>query len=124
MTRILVTGSRDWDDWETIVDGISFVQAIYSNENENITLVVGRCPTGADYIAERLAVLLGWEIEPHPADWDKYGKAAGPIRNKEMVDSGADMCIAFPKGASRGTRGCIKLAMEAGIHCEIWEGCL
>lgn len=58
--------------------------------------------------------------------WTKYGRAAGPIRNKEMVRLGADLCLAFPdhpKGqGSRGTWGCIDLAHQAGIPILIvWQ---
>lgn len=55
------------------------------------------------------------EIESHPAEWGKYGDAAGPIRNAKMVSLGADVCLAFQKGNSSGTAGCITLADKAGI---------
>jgi len=59
------------------------------------------------------------QAEVHRADWKKYGRAAGPIRNKQMVELGADLCLAFPdhpKGhGSRGTWNCVKLAQQAGI---------
>jgi len=61
-----------------------------------ITIVVGDCPTGADgevlYIASHYS---NWHVEVHRADWAKYGRKAGPIRNMEMVDSGVDICLAF-----------------------------
>ncbi|BBX09437.1 hypothetical protein MAIC_42400 [Mycolicibacterium aichiense] len=53
--------------------------------------------------------------EWHPADWDQYGKAAGHIRNNHMVSLGADLCLPFPLGESRGTRGCMLAAQKAGI---------
>lgn len=69
---------------------------------------------GADMLAAHIGRSMGLEIEAHPARWDVYGKAAGPLRNKEMVELGADLVLAFPVGESRGTRGCMRLAREKG----------
>lgn len=75
---------------------------------------------GADAMADHWASIvqrmgLPVKVESHNADWDRHGKAAGPIRNQEMVDAGADVCLAFPLGESRGTRHCMKAAEQAGI---------
>jgi len=51
--------------------------------------------------------------------WDRQGNAAGPMRNKRMADLGAVLCLAFPKGESRGTWDCIKRANRAGIPVRI-----
>lgn len=58
---------------------------------------------GADTIAESVAEELGWQVEVFPAEWSKYGKQAGGMRNQQMVDHGADICLAFPLGTSVGT---------------------
>jgi hypothetical protein len=82
------------------------------------TVVHGACPNGADAIAEALAkVDLGWETDPHPADWDLYGKSAGHIRNQEMVDLEPDVCLGFFKkgAANKGTMDCVTRALKAGI---------
>lgn len=52
--------------------------------------------------------------EPHPADWS-WGNGAGMHRNQEMVDLGADVCLAFIRGKSSGTRDCADKAAKAGI---------
>ena len=111
--RILVTGSRDWGDVQTLEN------ALAAYVGDEVTLVSGACPTGADLLAEVFAKRAGWEVERHPADWDKRGKAAGPLRNQEMVDLGADVCVAFPLGESRGTRDCMSRAEGAGIPVRV-----
>jgi hypothetical protein len=76
---------------------------------------------GGDLICHQEAIALGFTPEPHPADWKRHGRAAGPIRNAEMVALGADVCLALPIGLSPGTRGCIDLAEAAGIPVRCYE---
>lgn len=99
-----------------------------------MVLVSGACPTGADALAEECAAAWGWEVERHPADWDRLGGVAGFQRNADMVRLGADVCIAFlapctkkdcralrqPHG-SHGTKHCAGLAAGAGIPVR-WYG--
>lgn len=113
MTRILITGSRDWTDL-TIIQNAITVHTL-GKSKWRTTIVHGACPTGADYLAAKFALDKGLNVEAYPADWDKYGRAAGPMRNQRMVDLGADICLAFPLGESRGTRHCMKAAEKAGI---------
>ena len=108
--RILITGSRNWNDVETMIEVLS----PYNMTRDVKTLVHGGA-AGADIIAGEIAAEFGWYVEEYPADWTKHGKAAGPIRNQKMVDLGADVCLAFPLGESRGTRHCMKAAEKAGI---------
>ncbi len=110
--RILITGSRDWDDMAQIWDELNLL----TGEDVGHTLVSGACPKGADRMAEDWAECQpDVEIERHPADWDKYGKRAGFIRNDEMVKLGADVCLAFIKNESKGASMTARLAEEAGI---------
>lgn len=110
MSRILVTGSRDWTDREKVEEYLYLL----SGEEGNV-LVHGACPTGADRIADELTYAQPWTVERHPADWT-LGKAAGPLRNQAMVDLGADVCIAFLLPGSRGTVDCAARAEAAGIR--------
>lgn len=118
--RILVTGSRNWTDKHAIGRAL-FDQFLESPVGASFVVVHGDCPTGAD--AQAKAIIEAWgrnnshiHQESHPADWDTHGKAAGPLRNQEMVDLGADVCLAFPLGDSRGTRDCMRRADAAGIR--------
>lgn len=115
--RILVTGSRDWDDELEI----KRVLREHDVNLWNMVLVSGACPTGADAMAERIAESLGWLIERHPANWNKYGKRAGFVRNSEMVNLGADVCLAFIKNESRGATMTATLAIKAGIDTLVFR---
>lgn len=119
--RILVTGSRHWRDRETIERALLAVWLEFDRPTDMI-LMHGDCPTGADQIASDCWKRNGLPEDPHPADWDRHGRAAGPIRNQHMVDIGADVVLAFPLGKSPGTRGCIKAARAAGLPVRIYEG--
>lgn len=119
--RLLVTGSRHWTDRAIIGRALLDVWLEFDRPADMV-LVHGDCPTGADRIAKDLWELQGLPTEPHPADWDRHGRAAGPIRNQHMVDLGADVVLAFPLRESRGTRGCIKAAQAADLNVRIYEG--
>lgn len=103
--RVLVCGGRDYHDWDrlrAVLDDIP------------ITVMVEGCARGADSLAERYATLVTIDNEHYPADWDRHGKAAGPIRNKQMLDEGLpELVVAFPGG--RGTANMIEQAERAGV---------
>lgn len=103
-----MTGSRDWTDDDVIAD------ALIKHGRAGCTVVQG-CARGADQIAASVARSLGYRTEDHPAFWSTYGRRAGFVRNKEMVDAGADLCLAFIKSRSRGATMCADLAEAAGI---------
>lgn len=116
MTRILVTGSRYWSDRAAVHRALN----VEFYTHGPLTVVHGGCASGADAYAAEWAQLYaadGVTEESHAADWDRHGKAAGPIRNGQMVAKGADLVLAFlqPGAANNGTRNCIKLATAAGI---------
>lgn len=120
--RILITGSRDWTDKMALFGAIIDLTNWHPIDWDDTVIVHGDCPTGADAMAQEFAEAYNIQFERYPADWTKHGRAAGPIRNKVMVDKGADIVLAFPKGKSAGTRGCMKLAQEAGLAVKVFEG--
>jgi YspA, cpYpsA-related SLOG family len=111
--RVLVTGSREWDDAEALLFELAGMTLLHPGA----VVVHGACPSGADKLAGAAAGQLGLPQEPHPADWTGYGKSAGFIRNAEMVALGADLCLAFYKrgAGNKGTNHCASLAEKAGI---------
>jgi hypothetical protein len=113
--RILVTGARDWDD-----RGI--VSSTLEAFGPGHTLIHGDCPTGADAIAHETAARLGWAIEPMPAEWRRYGPAAGPIRNRRMLEEGRPhLVLAFHLDLdhSKGTADCVRQARDRRIP--VWQ---
>ncbi len=111
--RILVTGSRDWDDWRTITGAL--IQGRRDFSPDEIPTVVHGCARGADFLAAQAARKLGWHVEDHPAGWERHGRRAGPRRNAEMVALGAGICLAFIKDGSPGATHCAGLAEKATI---------
>lgn len=114
--KLVVAGCRDFDDYsllsaeldEYLKDKI---------KTHNVTIVSG-CATGADSLGEEYATQKGLNIKKFPADWDKYGNAAGPKRNLQMAEY-ADAVIVFWDNKSSGTRNMIECARRENIPCKI-----
>lgn len=108
--RVLITGSRNWDRPEVIAYALGHALG----EIGPFILVHGDA-RGADKMAAQIHESYGFTSEPHPANWESLGKRAGFVRNSEMVDLGADLCLAFIKDNSKGATMCADLAEQAGI---------
>jgi len=115
---ILITGSRNWEDQELIRS------ALLPYANKTVLLIHGDC-RGADKLAGEVAEELNFQLSVAPANWKLYGRAAGPIRNKEMVtqakkfqESGiSTIVLAFHDSLhlSKGTKSCVEMAIKAGL---------
>lgn len=103
--KAIVCGGRNYSDQHRLFSEL---------DGEGISVVIHGCASGADMLAVLWAVQMGIPVVAFPADWDKHGRAAGPIRNKQMLDDGKpDIVIAFPGG--RGTENMISQAEAAGV---------
>lgn len=112
--RILVTGSRVWDDPSTIHRAFKEIHSATYGREANLLVHGGA--VGADSMAAHYAAIFGWGIEEHLADWKTHGRKAGFVRNSEMVNLGADICLAFIQDESRGATMTADLAEKAGIR--------
>jgi len=104
----LVCGGRDFDDYLYLCRRMN-----YFHEQLGITEVLHGAAKGADMCAANWATARGIPTRAFPADWQGLGKAAGPIRNRQMVAQQPDCVIAFKGG--RGTHDLINQARVAGI---------
>ena len=111
--RLVVAGSRDINDYTRLSKELD--QHLIGMSN--VTIISGTAK-GADQLGERYAAEHGLKIERFPADWEKYHKSAGPIRNQQMVET-ADAVIAFWDQESAGTKNLIECAHKANVACKI-----
>lgn len=124
--RVILTGSRTWDDAKTIRLALEAVAdgAVAANI-PMVTVVHGACPRGADEIADQWVRWYRGKTlvlaERHPALWTKYGKRAGMVRNEIMVSRGADLALAFIRDDSPGATHCAELASDAGMPLRVWR---
>lgn len=104
--RVVISGCRDFYDYATAKEFIDFCISDLK-ELYNIVIISGGA-RGADMLGERYAKEEGFALERYPAEWEKFGKIAGPIRNSQMAKLG-DFFICFWDGVSPGTKNMIDL---------------
>ena len=117
MFKVIIAGSRDFNDYSLLESNLDFLLSNKIKNGEEIVIVSGKA-RGADTEGEKYAINRNFSIEEHPANWNKYGKSAGYIRNREMALS-ADACVCFWDGKSKGTKHMINLAKEHNLLLEI-----
>lgn len=112
--KIIIAGSRNFNNYQKLKQECDkFLQ-----DYKNIEIVSGAHYKGADKLGEKYASEKKIKIIKFPADWIKYGKAAGPKRNNQMAIY-ADALIAFWDGKSNGTKNIIQLAKQRQLKTRI-----
>jgi predicted Rossmann-fold nucleotide-binding protein len=111
--RVIVCGGRDFTDRKALETALDRL-----NLERGIACVISGAASGADTLAVEWAAKRGVPVSLYPADWKKWGDAAGPIRNRFMLnDSKPDGVVAFPGGS--GTADMIGVARMSGL--KVWQ---
>ena len=111
--KVLVCGSRSYDNWEYIFARIEDI-----HKETPITEIIHGAAKGVDSWAGLWARRNSIQENRYPADWEGHGKAAGPIRNRRMLDEGKpDLVMGFLTPESKGTRNMLEQAHKAGVKC-------
>lgn len=100
--KTIIAGWRNFTDYNHLKEKID-----YYRQTHEITEIVSGAAPGADTLGVQYAMNNNIEYRLFPADWKKHGRAAGPIRNKEMADY-SDCLIAVWDGKSKGTKNMIE----------------
>ena len=123
--RIIVAGGRDFDDYGLVHETLSDYLDNFLDVGltDTVEIVSGRA-RGADRLGEIFAADCGYNVACFEANWQKYGKVAGPMRNVEMADYASEdgyygVLIAFWDGESRGTAHMIKVAERKGLEVKV-----
>lgn len=116
--RVLVCGSRGWIDRKTVWERLQ--RLLSTREAEDITILHGAA-RGPDTFAAEWAETEGIMVEEYPAEWKRWGRVAGPMRNQRMLDEGKpDLVIAFRSpGRSTGTDDMISRARRAVVPVDV-----
>jgi hypothetical protein len=109
--KVLVCGSRQWTDWESIEKRLCMLPAG--------TTITSGAARGVDGIAAAIGRKLGLEVREFPAEWNKFGRSAGYRRNLVMLEQDPDLVIAFHVGNSPGTAHAIEHARKRKIPVEL-----
>lgn len=112
--KILVCGDRKWTDEQTIIDHLfPFIM-------DKPTVIHGGAK-GADTIGDMIARRYALTVIVKRAKWNRFGDAAGPIRNREMLKANPDLVLAFHNDIknSKGTKDMVTIARNAGIETRV-----
>ena len=106
--RVLITGGRKFDDIQLLETTLEDV-----HKSEAISVLIHGAASGADTLAGNWAARHDIQVVACPADWKRYGRAGGPMRNREMLELSPDILVAFPGG--KGTADMVSAAEQKGI---------
>ena len=110
MFKVIIAGTRTFEDYDFLC---RYADKKLSQIVGGVEIVSGGA-RGADALGERYARDRGYDLKVFPADWNRYGKRAGYLRNRQMAEY-ADALLAFWDGRSRGTRNMIDEAIARGL---------
>ena len=114
--KVVIFGSRGFNDYDLLKEKCdAYLQN--KKETHHIIIVSGHA-RGADTLGEQYAKEKGYELETYPADWDKYGKKAGFLRNEYMGDI-SNAAIGFWDGESHGTKHMIEYCKNKGLDVRV-----
>lgn len=120
--RVIIAGSRYYDDYDTLKAKCDKILSAKLSDPSTTVIILSGGARGADTLGVQYAMERSLKVEWHSADWNRYGRAAGPRRNAEMA-AVANALIAFPKdgAANTGTNNMISLAKERGLLVRVIE---
>ena len=124
MIKVLVTGSRELTNPQLVNLALTQYKIWCDSQKEDMFLILGDCPTGADKFALDYATKENIDHEVHFADWASEPRAGGVLRNQRMVNSNPEVAFGFLKegAGNRGTSDCLGRCTTAGIPTKrIWE---
>ena len=111
--RILVYGDRDWNAYGPVL------RALEEIPHDCIELVIDGVARGADTLGNTAALELDLPCRRFPANWERYGKAAGPVRNQQMLTEGRPnlgLCFHRDLSLSSGSADMTRRLLKAGIE--------
>lgn len=111
--KLIVAGSRGFNDYKLLKNKLDF----FLKKQTNISIISGTAK-GADKLGERYAREKDYDLIQLPAEWDKYGKKAGYLRNVEMANI-ADAVVLFWDGKSNGTKHMLDIAKEKELMIRV-----
>lgn len=114
--RVIIAGTRDFDDYGLLCRHTDYM--LSDKRTKRRIVIVSGAARGADTLGEQYARERGYQIRRYPADWYKYGKKAGPLRN-DLMARNADALIAYWDGRSPGTSNMIETARNYGLQISI-----
>jgi hypothetical protein len=111
--KVLICGDRNYQDYTKV---LSHIKSLLVDHKE--LLIIEGGAKGADTLAKEAAIECGVKYKEIKADWKRYGRAAGPKRNQQMLDENPNLVLAFHPNIneSKGTKDMVNRARKAGIE--------
>ena len=122
--KIIVCGGRHFNNYDYLKFVLNSILSDNGLDYEEVEIVSGHC-AGADKLGEKYAEEHNVKCKIFPAEWEKYGRSAGPIRNQQMIDYLSNcikpMVVAFVSENSRGTKDTLKRADKNNYELFVFE---